>query len=55
MREGGAVVSPAHGNFIVNDGTATAGDIRRLIERCRGGVRERFGVELRDEIVYVGF
>lgn len=55
VREGGAVVSPAHGNFIVNDGTATASDIRRLIERCRSSVRERFGVELRDEIVYLGF
>jgi len=54
-REGGAEVSAAHGNFIVNDGTATAGDIRRLIERCRNEVRTRFGVELRDEIVYVGF
>ena len=55
QREGGAIVSPAHGNFIVNDGTATAADIRRLIERCRRAVRERFGVELRDEIVYLGF
>jgi UDP-N-acetylmuramate dehydrogenase len=54
-REGGALVSPAHGNFIVNDGTATAEDIRRLIERCRRAVRERFGVALRDEIVYLGF
>jgi UDP-N-acetylmuramate dehydrogenase len=54
-REGGAVVSPTHGNFIVNDGTGTAGDIRRLIERCRSAVREAFGVELRDEIVYLGF
>jgi UDP-N-acetylmuramate dehydrogenase len=54
-REGGAVVSRAHGNFIVNDGTATAEDIRRLIERCRREVRARFAVELRDEIVYVGF
>jgi UDP-N-acetylmuramate dehydrogenase len=54
-REGGAVVSPAHGNFIVNDGTATADDIRRLIECCRREVLARFGVELRDEIVYVGF
>ena len=51
---GGACVSPAHGNFIVNDGTATAADIRRLIERCRDQVRQRFGVELRDEIVYLG-
>lgn len=53
--EGAARVSPTHGNFIVNDGTASAGDIRRLIERCRNDVRTRFGVELRDEIVYLGF
>lgn len=51
---GGARVSSAHGNFIVNDGSATARDIRRLIERCRDAVRERFGVALRDEIVYLG-
>lgn len=54
-REGGARVSPRHANFIVNDGGATAADIARLIERCRRGVRERFGVELRDEIVRLGF
>jgi UDP-N-acetylmuramate dehydrogenase len=52
--EGGARVSSAHGNFIVNDGSATAADIRRLIDRCRARVRERFGVELREEIVYLG-
>jgi UDP-N-acetylmuramate dehydrogenase len=51
---GGARVSPAHGNFIVNDGSATAADIRRLIERCRATVRERFGVNLREELVYLG-
>jgi len=51
---GGARVSPTHGNFIVNEGRATAADIRRLIERCRANVRERFGVELREEIVYIG-
>ena len=54
-REGAARVSPTHGNFIVNEGGATAADIRRLIERCRREVRERFGVDLRDEIVYLGF
>lgn len=51
---GGARVSPAHGNFIVNDGGATAREIRALVERCRTSVRERFGVELREEIVYLG-
>jgi UDP-N-acetylmuramate dehydrogenase len=52
--EGGARVSPTHGNFIVNEGEATAADIKRLIERCKAAVRERFGVELREEIVYLG-
>ncbi|MGE3955080.1 MAG: UDP-N-acetylmuramate dehydrogenase [Vicinamibacterales bacterium] len=51
---GGARVSPVHGNFIVNEGGATASEIRRLIEQCRSAVRERFGVELREEIVYLG-
>ena len=53
-RVGGAQVSPTHGNFIVNDGSASARDIRTLIEHCRRTVAERYGVELRDEIVYVG-
>ncbi len=52
--EGGARVSPTHGNFIVNEGAASAADIRRLIDRCRESVRDRFGVALRDEIVYLG-
>jgi UDP-N-acetylmuramate dehydrogenase len=51
---GGARVSPTHANFIINNGTATAGDIKTLIERCRSGVEERFGVTLRDEIMMLG-
>jgi UDP-N-acetylmuramate dehydrogenase len=54
FRIGGASVSATHANFIVNEGHATAADIRRLIEHCRAVVRERIGVELRDEIVYLG-
>ena len=53
-RQGGAIVSPTHANFIVNDGTATAADIRTLITRCRDAVRDRFGVELKEEVVYLG-
>jgi UDP-N-acetylmuramate dehydrogenase len=53
-REGAARVSPTHGNFIVNEGGATAASIRALIDRCKAGVRERFGVELREEIVCLG-
>ena len=50
----GARVSPAHANFIVNDGSASAADIRELIERCRTAVKDQFGVILRNEIIYLG-
>jgi UDP-N-acetylmuramate dehydrogenase len=50
----GARVSPTHANFIVNDGHATAADIRALIERCRLAVKERYGVVLRNEIIFLG-
>lgn len=51
---GGARVSASHGNFIVNEGRATAADVRALIELCRARVGERFGVTLHEEIVYLG-
>ena len=51
---GGAWVSSVHANFIVTDGHATARDIARLVRRCRQAVADRFGVQLRDEIVYLG-
>ncbi len=51
---GGARVSSTHANFIVNEGPATAADIRALVHRCQDGVRERFGVTLHEEIVYLG-
>jgi UDP-N-acetylmuramate dehydrogenase len=51
---GRARVSTTHGNFIVTDGHSSAAEIRRLIEQCRRSVRARFGVELREEIVYLG-
>jgi len=53
-REGAARVSTTHANFIVNEGAATARDIRALIDRCKSEVYARFGVALREEIVYLG-
>ncbi len=52
---GGARVSPTHANFIVNEGGASASDVRRLIDRCRDVVRARFGVTLREEIRLLGW
>lgn len=53
-REGAARVSTTHANFIINEGGATARDIRALIDRCKAEVHARFGVSLREEIVFIG-
>jgi UDP-N-acetylmuramate dehydrogenase len=43
-----------HGNFIVNEGGATAAEVARLIERARAEVRRRFNVDLEPEVELVG-
>jgi UDP-N-acetylenolpyruvoylglucosamine reductase len=53
-RVGGAVVSAEHGNFIVNDGAATARDVLELIEIIRQRVRAERGIELETEVEIVG-
>lgn len=53
-RVGGAVVSTRHANFIVNDRSATAADVRRLAERVQRRIREISGIELVFEIEFVG-
>ena len=54
MRVRGALVSAEHGNFIVNDGTATAGDVLELLELVRQRARAERGIELETEVEVVG-
>src|SRR6184192_103412 len=53
-REGAAVVSTVHGNFIVNEGGAKASDVLRLIERVMAEVKRRFGIQIEPEVEMVG-
>jgi UDP-N-acetylenolpyruvoylglucosamine reductase len=53
-RVGGAMVSDVHGNFIVNDGGATAREVLELIEVIRRRVREARGIELETEVEILG-
>jgi len=54
LRVGGAEVSERHANVIVNAGDATAADVRELMARMRGAVRERLGVDLVPEVEDLG-
>jgi len=53
-RVGGAVVSDVHGNFIVNEGHATAKDVLALIEVVRQRARTARGIELETEVEIIG-
>ena len=54
LRVGGAVVSPKHANFIINDGGAKSGDILQLMCTVQAIVYDRFGVLLSPEIKRIG-
>jgi UDP-N-acetylmuramate--alanine ligase len=53
-RCGRAKVSEVHGNFIVNEGGATAGDVLALIEQVRDRALRERGITLETEVQIVG-
>ncbi|MGN6109926.1 MAG: UDP-N-acetylmuramate dehydrogenase [Kofleriaceae bacterium] len=53
-REGDAVCSPVHANWLVNTGQATAGQLLALIARVRAEVARVHGVELELEVKVIG-
>lgn len=52
---GGAMVSEKHANFIINTGGATAEDVIMLASFVKMRVRDEFGIQLQEEVQYVGF
>lgn len=53
-RHRGAMFAERHANFIVNTHRATATEIRELAEIGKQLVQNRFGVELEEEVLYLG-
>lgn len=52
---GGAMISEEHGNFIINTGGATAENVITLISLIKQKIRVNFGIQLEEEIQYLGF
>ncbi len=55
MRRGGIQVADYHANLIYNSGGGTARELCELIGELKQRVRERFGLDLEEEVQYVGF
>ena len=54
LRVGAAAVFAKHANILVNAGHATAGDVLALAGLMKQRVRDRFGVELEEEVMFLG-
>jgi len=54
MSRGDIHVADYHANLIYNDGHGTARDLCELIAVLKGRVRDRFGIEVEEEVQYVG-
>lgn len=54
LRRGGMQVAHHHANLIYNAGGGTARELMELIAELKRRVRERFGIELEEEVRYLG-
>lgn len=52
---GGAKVSEKHAGFVINAGGATCADVRALMDDVSRIVKEKFGVELSPEVIYLPY
>ena len=54
FQKGEACISEKHGNFIINQGKASAKDIDYLIQRIKKEVKKNFNIDLETEVRYLG-
>jgi UDP-N-acetylmuramate dehydrogenase len=55
LARGGIRVSADHANTLYNAGGGTAAEFRSLVGELKRRVREQFGIELEEEVQYIGF
>lgn len=52
MQVGGIKIADFHGNLFINTGNGTAADVKKLANILKQKVKEKFGIELEEEIRY---
>ncbi len=53
VKVGGAQISEKHANFMLNAGGATSDDIKNLAQQMKMRVKEKFGLELHEEVEFI--
>ena len=55
LERGDIRVAEYHANLIYNSGAGTAAQLRGVIDELKARVRARFGIEIEEEVQYVGY
>lgn len=53
MHQGDAEVFAGHANILINAGSASCADVKRLATRLRRKIKDKFGIKLEQEVVYI--
>ena len=53
IRVGGVEVSNKHAAFFINIENGTVADLKKLVKLVKNKVKDKFGVELKEEIFYL--
>lgn len=53
LQVGGAAVYPSHSNFIINLGEASCRDVLSLASELKKRVKEKYGIELEEEVIFL--
>ena len=53
LKVGGAAVYSSHSNFILNQENASSEDVLALARELKSRVKEKFGIELEEEVIYL--
>lgn len=54
LKIGGAAFSKAHANYLINRRGATAKDVRQLAEKAKELVKNKYNIDLEEEVEYIG-
>ena len=54
LKVGGATFSKMHANYLINKKNATAKDVRQLAEKAKELVKDKYNVDLEEEVEYIG-
>jgi len=53
-RQGGAMVSDVHANFIINTDRASSHDVEKLVSHIQKTVKQKFNLDLEPEVFFIG-